>query len=207
MPPFNVRNHNRDDLENCVDCYRSGFFESDSSSDRKFLRDCTDALIGMSNFTLVAETDGKIAGFIGVTYKKTFNRELSKTSDNGERHKSFVTITLKRHLGLYRLSKEFKDEFKRFITEVMKRPANIADDCDCEVVVLTSKKNFRCGTGTALMNEAMSRCRNNGAKRMRIATDTSFSYQFYDKFGTVVYENDYVINGICGKTFVYEINL
>ena len=206
MLQYTVRDYTNKDIEECTDCYISGFFEQNGSKDRKFLRDCMDALVGISNFTLVAETDGKIAGFIGISYKETFNEELSKTSNVPGRHKNFVTITMKRRLGLYRLSKDFKKEFGRFITEVMLKP-DVTNDCDCEVVVLSSRKDLRKGVGTALISEAMERCRKNNASRMRIATDTSWNYSFYGKFGSVVYEKEHIIDGVIGTTFVYEISL
>ena len=205
MQSFNIRNYTKNDLEECTDCYIGGFFENNVKGDREFLRDCTDALVGMSNFTLVAETDGKIVGLLGAAYKKSFDKKLVKTFSDTGRHKNFITITMKRRLGLYRLSSEFRKEFERFFTEVMMRPPGITDDCDCELVVLTSRKDSRNGVGTALVNGMVARCKENGANRIRIATDTSFNYRFYDKFGTVVYEKEHIINGERGRTFVYEI--
>jgi Predicted acetyltransferase len=206
MLSYTVRDYTNNDLEECTDCYIGGFFERNEPKDRKFLRDCMDALVGISNFTLIAETDGKIAGFIGVSYKETFSKELSKSSNVPGKRKNFVTIGMKRHLRLYRLSPEFKKEFERFFSEVMMKP-DITDDCDCEIVVLSSRKDLRKGVGTALVEEAIARCKRNGASRMRIATDTSWNHSFYGRFGSVVYEKEHVIDGIPGTTFVYEISL
>ena len=206
MLSYTVRDYTNEDLEECTDCYIGGFFEKSVSKDRKFIRDCMDALVGISNSMLVAETDGKIAGFLGFSYKESFNKELSKTSNVPGRHNSFITITMKRRLGLYRLSKEFKTEFKRFLTEVMLKP-DVTNDCDCEIVVLSSRKDLRKGVGTALVNEMIERCRKNGVSRIRIATDTSWNYSFYGRFGSVVYEKEHEINGIVGRTFVYEIRV
>ena len=207
MHSYNIRNYTKEDLEECTDCYIGGFFEKNMPQDRRFLRDCMDALVGISNFTLVAETDGKVVGFLGLSYKKEFNKELSDSSDDPGRHNGFFGITIKRKLGLYGLSQEFKKEFSRFITEVMKRPAEIADDCDCEIVVLCSRKDFRKGVGTALVNEMIDRCRKNGVSRIRVATDTSWNYSFYGKFGSLVYEKEHEIDGVSGRTFVYEITI
>jgi len=206
MLSYTVRNYTNNDLEECTDCYIGGFFEKNTTKDRKFLRDCMDALVGLSNFTLVAETDGKIAGFLGFSYKETFNKELSETFNVPGRHKNFRTIGMKRRLGLYRLSKEFKKEFRRFITEVMLKP-DITNDCDCEIIVLSSRKDLRKGVGTALVQEMTERCRSNGASRIRIATDTSWNHSFYGRFGTIVYEQEHEIDGIAGRTFVYEIRV
>jgi len=206
MLQYTVRDYVNDDLEECTDCYIEGFFEKSGSKDRRFLRDCTDALIDLNNFTLVAETDGKIAGFIGATYKETFSEELSKTSNVAGKHKNFRTIGIKRRLGLYRLSKEFKKEFKRFLSEVMLKP-DITNDCDCDITVLSSRKDLRKGVGTALINETIERCKGNGASRIRIATDTSWNYSFYERFGYLVYEQEHVIDGVPGKAFVYEIRV
>ena len=206
MLQYTVRDYVREDLEECTDCYIGGFFEKSLPKDRKFIRDCMDALVGISNFMLVAETGGKIAGFLGASYKESFNKELSKTSNVPGRHNSFRTIGMKRRLGLYRLSKEFKTEFKRFLTEVMMKP-NITNDCDCEIVVLSSRKDLRKGVGTALVNEMIVRCLENNVSRIRIATDTSWNHSFYGRFGSVVYEKEHVINGVTGTTFVYEISL
>ena len=201
--PYTVRNYTKDDLEECTDCYASGFFEKNSPGDRRFLKECMDALVGISNFMLVAESEGKIVGLLGAAYKRTFSKELSKSTDDPEKHKDFRAIMIKRLLGLYRLSKEFKV----FFSQVMARPPKVADDCDCEIIVLCSRKEFRCGVGTALVNGMIERCKKNGVSRIRIATDTGFNYRFYEKFGTAVYEKEHAIDGIVGKAFVYEISL
>ena len=76
--------------------------------------------------------------------------------------------------------------------------------CDCELMALCSRRDFRKGLGTALWEAFKERCIQSGVKMVRLFTDTDATYTFYEKRGfRLVWEKPYSF-GTPGRSLVYE---
>ncbi|MFV0400980.1 MAG: GNAT family N-acetyltransferase, partial [Oscillospiraceae bacterium] len=196
------------DLEDCAQCLLEGFFKTDMTPEiLTFFIDYSYVLIGKSSFTLVAESDGKVVGFICGEYQKSFDQGLAKKTVHSVTW-AFLKWMLKYQTGRYKLPKDFQKEFKIFLAFARNMEGKELGVCDCELSALSSRRDYRRGLGTALVNKMLARCREANAKSIRLFTNTDSTYQFYDKHGfTRLAEKSFKWDGHSGTSFLYEIQI
>ena len=206
---FTVREYKEEDLKDCAQCFYEGFFQCKvNDNDKAFLQDYTQVLIEKSNFTYVAQVEGIVVGFICGTFQKEFNKALAKQFDNTQHWFFFIKFMLKYIFKRYHFSKDFAEEFRVFFAKIGECKKLSLGKCDCELVALTSRNGYRKGLGTALVNRMVKRCKENCTESIRLLTNTTSTYTFYEKYGfSLVEEKDYAIGENTGKSFVYEINI
>lgn len=205
---FLVRDYQPQDLEDCAHCLLEGFFKVDMTPEMlAFFMDYVYVLVGKSSFTLVAETGGKIVGFICAEYQKNFDRQLAKKTVHPATG-AFIKWLLKYQTGGYNLPEEFQRAFKEFFSVARNMEGKELGACDCELSALSSRKGYRGGLGTALVDAMLARCGKAGAKTIRLFTNTDASYQFYDKHGfSKTAEKPYNYEGHTGTSLLYEIHI
>ena len=205
---FNVRKFMPCDIDGCGRSLYDSFFDCPlTENDRQLLRDYARVLAEKCSFTYVAEKDGQVVGFISGHYKKSFNKALAKSRDVKPHYGVWIKCFLKFAFGGYKLSVPFKEQFAAFFRQAKENGKDTPLDCDCELVALCSCKDYRKGLGTALWNAFAERCRRDGAKTVRLFTNTSATYTFYEKRGfTLVWGKPYSFGGN-GRSLVYEYRL
>ena len=105
------------------------------------------------------------------------------------------------------MSAPFKAQFDVFYKKLKENGKDTPLACDCELMALCSRRDFRKGLGTALWKAFKERCIRSGVKTVRVFTDTDATYTFYEKRGfRLVWEKPYSF-GMPGKSLVYEIKL
>jgi ribosomal protein S18 acetylase RimI-like enzyme len=201
-----VRDYMPDDLPGCWACFEEGFFKAAATDlDRDFLRQWTQILIEKSNFTFVAECDSKVVGFLCGKYSRSFDKKLAKRYPQKWHLGFFAAFSLKFYLKLFKLSPGFQAEFDTFYAQVGERTKDGVGRCDCELAALSSRKDYRRGLGTALTDAMVSRCNADGAKNIRVFTNTAASYRFYEKYGfQLITKRPFDINGDIGASLSYE---
>ena len=104
------------------------------------------------------------------------------------------------------MSNMFGQEFNLFFKKLQERPKNgLGKNFDCELAALTSRKDYRKGVGTVLVNKMIEICKSNKVKNIRLFTNTAASYRFYDKYGfKKIYEKEYEFEKTNGKSLMYE---
>lgn len=206
---FVIREYRHDDLADCMQCFYEGFFNCPvTENDRKFLMDYTQVLIEKSNFTLVAVADDSAVGFICGMYQKRFDRILAKQHMCRMHFGVWCRFVFRYFLGLYRLSPSFKDAFELFFYKVRQCYRMPLGECDCELSSLASRKAYRKGVGTALVDGFVDQCHWTHAKEIRLFTNTAANYGFYDKYGfSLVKEAPFRLEEIEGKSFVYAYKI
>ena len=71
-------------------------------------------------------------------------------------------------------------------------------------MALTSRRDYRKGLGTALVSRFMDRAAADGARNVRLLTNTLASWEFYEKRGfTKILEKPFP-DGSGQKTLIYE---
>jgi len=206
---FTIRKYEHSDSSECAQCLYEGFFKSAvTENDMIFLHDYVKIIISYCNFTYVAVADEKVVGLLSGNYQKKFDKKLANRFDYKRRHGLLLKTIFKYLFGFYRLSDEFKKEFKIFFSILQKRDNKVINDCDCELATLTTLKNYRKGLGTALVNQLVEQCREKNVKTIHVFTTTASTYEFYEKFGFhLVWELPFTVREIQGKSLVYELNL
>lgn len=202
---FTIRPYREGDAEGCGQCFYEGFFTCPiNENDRILLRDYAQVLIEKCSFAYVAETpDRQIVGFISGNYGKRF-RPMNKDSDRYKRH--YVTwcrMFLKFYLKGYCLSETFQKQLDGFILQAREREEKFFDGCDLELVALTSRKDYRKGLGTALVSRFMDRAVADGARNVRLLTNTLASWEFYEKKGFTKMLEKPFSDGSGQKTIIY----
>ncbi|MCP1101640.1 N-acetylglutamate synthase-like GNAT family acetyltransferase [Aequitasia blattaphilus] len=206
---YRIRSYKEKDLKDCTKCFYEGFFESKAEErDWLLLKDYTQVMLEKSNFNLVAEKDGMVVGFVSGIYNKSFNKKLAKTYEQKQHYGAFIKLSLKFYLKRYNTSPDFKKEFELFFQKMMEREPSTFGYCDCELAALSSRKDYRKGLGTALVNGMVEKCTHEKVKNIRLFTNTDASYKFYDKYGlTKIYEKPYSFDERQGKSMIYELLL
>ena len=155
----------------------------------------------------MAESEGQVVGFIIGHYKKDFDKSLAKTHDAKPHYKAWLRCFFKFAFGGYKMSVPFKAQFDVFYKKLKENGKDTPLTCDCELMALCSRKDFRKGLGTALWNAFRKRCEESGVKTVRVFTDTDATYTFYEKRGfKLIWEKPYSF-GAPGKSLVYEYKL
>lgn len=205
---FTIRPYREEDTEGCGRCFYEGFFTCPiNENDRIFLRDYAQVLIEKCSFAYVAEaSDHQIVGFISGNYGKRF-RSMKTDPDQCKKHYvAWCRMFLKFYLKGYRLSEAFQKQLDGFILQAREREGKFFDGCDLELVALTSRKDYRKGLGTALVSRFMDRAAADGARNVRLLTNTLASWEFYEKRGfTKIIEKPFP-DGSGQKTLIYEYN-
>lgn len=204
---FNVRKYEEKDAAACARCFYEGFFDCPLTiGDKALLKDYAQVLIEKCSFAYVAEAGGEVVGFICGSYQKSFDKALAKRRNIKPHYGVWIKCFAKFYLGGYKLSPSFKGEFEGFFRRMRERGKDTPMGCDCELVALSSRKDFRKGVGTALWRAFAERCKADGAKAVRLFTDTNASFTFYERRGFVrVWEKPYSFGG--GSSLVYEYDL
>ena len=201
---FTIRPYREGDAEGCGQCFYEGFFTCPiNENDRILLRDYAQVLIEKCSFAYVAETpDRQIVGFISGNYGKRF-RPMKKDSDRYKRH--YVTwcrMFLKFYLKGYCLSEIFQKQLDDFILQAREREEKFFDGCDLELAALTSRKDYR--KTRYLRVRFMDRAVADGARNVRLLTNTLASWEFYEKKDfTKILEKPFS-DGSGQKTIIYE---
>lgn len=206
---FTIRPYASTDLHDCALCFYEGFFDCPlTPDDFAFLQDYTLVLIEKSNFTFVAETDGQVVGFISGNYQPAFHKLLATSYTTYRHFGTWVQFFIKFSFKLYKLSPAFQQAFHLFYTKMEERDGMAVTACDCELAAITSRKAYRKGLGTAMVNHFMGICKRAGVKRVRLFTNSHFSYTFYDKYGfQCILTKPFLIDGNEGTSYVYEYML
>lgn len=203
---FTIRPYREGDAEGCGQCFYEGFFTCPiNENDRILLRDYAQVLIEKCSFAYVAETpDCQIVGFISGNYGKRFC-PMKRDSDRYKRYYVvWCRMFLKFYLKGYCLSETFQKQLDGFILQAREREEKFFDGCDLELVALTSRKDYRKGLGTALVSRFMDRAVADGARNVRLLTNTLASWEFYEKKGfTKILEKPFS-DGSGRKTIIYE---
>lgn len=196
------------DLKECSECFYEGFFDSKlNENDKEFLKEYTQVLIEKSNFTLVAKNNNEVVGFISGSYKKSFSKKLAKAFRTKRHYGAFIKCFFKFYLNKYNLSKDFSTQFNKFYLEENYRDNKTLKDCDLELISLVSKKAFRGGLGHQLVDSFMKEAKEHDVKRIRVFTNTSVSYKFYEAYGFKLIKEEPFKNGGDGKSLIYEYYL
>ncbi|WNY22768.1 hypothetical protein MmiHf6_00530 [Methanimicrococcus hongohii] len=174
-----------------------------------FLEDYAQVMVENCHFTYVAVADdGQVIGLISGLYQKNFDKKLSKAYDYKRHYGLAVKFMLKYFTGLYYLSDGFKRDFKIFFAKLQERNDKMVGVCDCELAALTTRKEYRKGLGTALVNKMVEHCREKNVKTIRVFTNTASTYGFYDKYGfDLVKEVLFTIKGVSGRSLIYELEI
>ena len=205
---FLIRKFEDKDVPDCAMCFYESFFDCPlTENDRAFLRDYAQVLAEKCSFTYVAESEGQVVGFIIGHYKKNFDKALAKRHDVKPHYKAWLRCFFKFAFGGYKMSAPFKAQFDLFYKKLKENGKDTPLTCDCELMALCSRKDFRKGLGTALWEAFQERCIQSGVKTVRVFTDTDATYTFYEKRGfKLVWEKPYSF-GTPGKSLVYEYKL
>ena len=205
---FVVRKYEERDVPDCARCFYESFFDCLlTENDRIFLRDYAQVLAEKCSFTYVAESEGQVVGFIIGHYKKDFDKVLAKRHDVKPHYKAWLRCFFKFAFGGYKMSAPFKAQFDVFYKKLKENGKDTPLTCDCELMALCSRKDFRKGLGTALWEAFQERCIQSGVKTVRVFTDTDATYTFYEKRGfSLIWEKPYSF-GTPGKSLVYEYKL
>ena len=205
---FLIRKFEEKDVPDCAMCFYESFFDCPlTENDRVFLRDYAQVLAEKCSFTYVAESEGQVVGFIIGHYKKDFNKALAKQHDVKPHYKAWIRCFFKFAFGGYKMSVPFKAQFDVFYKKLKENGKDTPLTCDCELMALCSRKDFRKGLGTALWEAFQERCIQSGVKTVRVFTDTDATYTFYEKRGfKLIWEKPYSF-GVPGKSLVYEYKL
>lgn len=201
---FTVRKYVGRDTAACARCFYEGFFDCPlTDGDVEFLQDYAQVLIEKCGFAYVAEAGGEVVGFICGSYQKLFDRSLAKRHDTKQHYGAWIKCFAKFYFGGYKCSSAFKEQFGNFFRQVRERGKDTPMKCDCELVALSSRKDFRKGVGTALWRAFSERCKTDGAKVVRLFTNSDASYAFYERRGFArIWEKEYSFGG--GSSYVYE---
>ena len=202
-----IREYRQSDLDGCTVCLYEGFFSCQLDNKIfEFLHDYAQVLIEKCHFTFVAEYNDIIVGFICGFYQKNFNKKLSKGIHHKKNYNIWLKMFFKYYLKLYSMSNVFRREFDLFFKKLRERPRKgLGKYFDCELVALTSRKDYRKGLGTALVNKMMEICKSNKVKNVRLFTNTAASYKFYDKYGfKKIYKKEYEFDKVKGESIIYE---
>ncbi|MBM6752800.1 GNAT family N-acetyltransferase [Mediterraneibacter glycyrrhizinilyticus] len=202
---FTIRPYREGDAEGCGQCFYEGFFTCPiDGNDRILLRDYAQVLIEKCSFAYVAETlDHQIVGFISGNYGKGF-RPMKTDPDRCKRHYiAWCQMFLKFYLKGYRLSEIFQKQLDDFILQAREREEKFFDGCDLELAALTSRKDYRKGLGTALVSRFMDRAVADGARNVRLLTNTLASWEFYEKIGFTKMLEKPFSDGSGQKTIIY----
>ena len=205
---FVVRKYEERDVPACAKCFYESFFDCPlTEKDKIFLRDYAQVLIEKCSFTYVAESEGQVVGFIIGHYKKSFDKSLAKTHDAKPHYKAWLRCFFKFMFGGYKMSAPFKAQFDVFYKKLKENGKDTPLACDCELMALCSRKDFRKGLGTALWNAFKARCAKSNVKTVRVFTDTDATYTFYERRGfKLVWGKPYSFGGN-GRSLVYEYKL
>lgn len=202
---FDIRKLTPGDTADCAMCLYESFFDCPlNDGDRRLLSDYANMLMEFSSFAYAAEKDGQVAGFITGSYGKRFSRKLYKRHDLRRHYGTHIWHLLKFAFGGYKLSAQFKEQFALFFKKIRENGKDTPLECDCELQALCSRSEYRKGLGTALWNAFAARCKEDGAKTVRVFTNTASTYMFYEKRGFKrIWEKPYSF-GASGSSFVYE---
>lgn len=203
---FTVRQYREEDVSACGDCFYEGFFTcSVDQNDRALLRDYSQILIEKCNFTYVAETeDHQIVGFISGKYSRDFSKTLASRYETKKHYGRWCRMFLKFYLKRYKMSAVFQKQFDAFFRQLRERDEKIFGKCDLELVALSSKKDYRKGLGTALVEQFLERAKNDGADCVRLFTNTLASWEFYEKRGFIKVAETPFHDGSGNQSLVYE---
>ena len=139
--------------------------------------------------------------------KEDVAKVLAKRHDVKPHYKALFRCFFKFALWCYKMSAPFKAQFDVFYKKLKENGKDTPLACDCELMALCSRRDFRKGLGTALCNAFTERCAKSNVKTVRVFTDTDATYTFYEKRGfKLVWEKPYSF-GVPGKSLVYEYKL
>lgn len=203
---FTVRAYTEDDASACGDCFYEGFFDCpEDDNDRRLLRDYAQVLIEKCDFAYVAEAgDGQVVGFVCGRYGKGFRKERKVRPDTGRHYGLWCRMFIRFYTKGYGTSPAFQGELDAFLRQLRERDAETFGGCDLELVALSSRRDYRGGLGTALVARFLERAESDGAKSIRLFTNTLASWQFYEKRGfTKVAEKPFG-DGSGNRSLVYE---
>ena len=205
---FFVRKFEEKDVRDCAMCFYESFFDCQlTENDKAFLRDYAQVLAEKCSFTYVAESEGHVVGFIIGHYNKSFSKSLFKMHEVKPHYNVWLKCFFKFAFGGYKMSTPFKEQFNLFYKKVKENGKDTPLDCDCELMALCSRKDYRKGVGTALWEVFKDRCKKSGVKSVRVFTDSDATYTFYEKRGfKLVWEKPYSF-AASGKSLVYEYKL
>ena len=190
---FVVRKYEERDVPACAQCFYESFFDCPlTEKDKIFLRDYAQVLAEKCSFTYVAESEGQVVGFIIGHYKKDFDKSLAKTHDAKPHYKAWLGCFFKFAFGGYKMSAPFKAQFDLFYKKLKENGKDTPLACDCELMALCSRRDYRKGLGTALWEAFKERCIQSGVKTVRVFTDTDATYflrkaRFFAYMGKAVF--------------------
>ena len=203
---YTVRPYEEEDAAACGECFYEGFFSCPVDvRDKILLRDYAQVLIEKCNFTYVAETEERqVVGFICGKYDKNFSKALAARHETKKHYGQWCKMFLKFYLKTYKMSAAFQKQFGAFFCQLRERTEKTFGACDLELVALSSKKEYRKGLGTALMEQFLKRAEADGAGCIRLFTNTLASWEFYEKRGFQKVAEVPFRDGSGNRSIVYE---
>ena len=159
------------------------------------------------SFTYVAESEGQSSGLSSGTTKRVFDKSLAKTHDAKPHYKAWLRCFFKFAFGGYKMSAPFKAQFAVFYKKLKENGKDTPLACDCELMALCSRKDFRKGLGTALWEAFQERCTIRISIRcacspIRMLHTHSMKSAVFRLYGEKPYSF-----GTPGKSLVYEYKL
>lgn len=167
------------DIEGVYRCFVSGFYHNSwplvEHAEKRLLTDSLLMDARMSRVALVAEADGEVGGVLFGFFPReglTLPRSLAETA----------WFTLKVLLRRYRMTPFGRAAFWRhYLSELSFVVRHV--ETRAEVLMLTSRKEYRGGIGRALMDEWVARVRERGYSSTTVSTDSTVSWDFYERYG------------------------
>jgi GNAT superfamily N-acetyltransferase len=168
------------DLEGAYRCFVQSFHHTlwpiIDHAERRFVEDLILILYEMGNTTYVAEAAGEARGILvgGFPFRGGgFLREMGLT----------LRFLGRVHRGRYRMRPLARATFRRVITGYLpflyKHPLSPST----ETLLLASQNSYRGGIGRAMMDAWVNESRTGGWKRTTVCTDSTLSWQFYERYG------------------------
>ena len=204
-----IRPYRKEDAEACGQCLYEGFFTCPvDENDKVFLREYAQVLIEKCNFTYVAETeDHEVVGFVSGKYDKHFSKALADLYTTRKHYGVWCKMFFFFYCKQYHLSSAFQKQFDDFFKQLRERDAKTFGTCDLELVALASKKDYRKGLGTALVQQFLERAKKDGAKHVRLFTNSLAAWQFYEKRGFDKVGEKPFSDGLGNYSYVYAYDV
>ena len=148
---------------------------------------------------------GKLVGFCGYSKDNSTKYKFRKKLYNCIKNKLYKSRSIKK-----------LDAFKEYEMNYDYVPKNLKNYFDGEVSILLVDKNYRGkGIGKKILLDVFELAKNDGMKNLKIETDESCNYKFYEilgcrkKYETIIgnKENDKLENSYSEKAFIYEKKL
>lgn len=202
---FNIREIELDkDINDIVQCFIDSFFETNKNENLEcFIKDILKNILELGDFTLVAEKDSEVCGYIIGEYYKD---KKSKMKKNLRFTIHWLSIFYKYKFDKYKLSTDEKRQINLLIKKIKSfKSFTIAD---AEILNMSSKKIYRNSVDKALVDAFVNKVKEDNYSTIKVLADSILTFNFYENYGfKLTEEYDIKINELDNKVKVYIYNL